>query len=101
MTSISFCRRVAVFETGTDRILDMLTAHQAGRQYAEGRLLVRDHREEVGVIAVERAVESHRLTDVRPGSFGIQRQRIAPPERGGSAGIVFSHRPTHERAVAA
>jgi hypothetical protein len=56
------------------------------------------------------AVRSVRLTltplsiaelGLRPGSYGVDWERIAPSSFGASAGLVYSHKRTYERQLAA
>lgn len=55
----------------------------------------------IGVKTVRIVLGSAVMENARAGSFGILRTRIAPKAYGGHAGIVFDHKPTQERALAA
>ncbi len=61
----------------------------------------KDKRKHVTTLRLVAGPISGALLGVRPGSYGIARARIAPAGPGKPAGLVFSHKKTHEMELAA
>lgn len=88
-----FARRVTVLDPQTGRVLDCISRHVAARHFIAGIISVLVTKAEIGVTCVQRT-SGHATMDAKPGSYGIHREHL-------EAGyIVFSHKPTWEKATA-
>lgn len=90
--SLTFDRRVTVFDASNGMVLDELTRSAAERAYAAGRIA--PYLERKGqIIGVSRLRLTMEL-DAKPGSFGIDREGLD------NGFIIFKHKETWGKVLA-
>jgi hypothetical protein len=94
-------KRVAVLAVDCNRVVYDLHRERVQPMLAAGLVRV-ESLNAGGAVAVVRMTAQAVPLSFRPGSYGINRQHVPVGNQYGlSGGVVFSHRRTHERALAA
>lgn len=94
---------LTVLAADSDRIVLYIHRQRAESMLSDRRATVAasDQRKHVTTLRLVGTPRPAASLGLRPGSYGIERKRVAPGEHGKFAGITFSHRNTHEKELAA